>query len=182
MLPDLEPATRNKMMHDKCRKTITGKGSYDTIIKNLELFKRKYPSIFDQRVRFLSTVYSWNDVKQLAKVWDDEPVLKGHYPVHISHILPDFLDSARSYDSWEVKDSFYREAFIAYVNGDKGIMGGSFQKLVNIMNRTSRLVFKNSILALSMLMEIYMHVRSSVEQLRLEMSNVVLTNNWHFHY
>ncbi len=127
----------NKMMHDKCRKTITGKGSYDTIIKNLELFKRKYPSIFDQRVRFLSTVYSWNDVKQLAKVWDDEPVLKGHYPVHISHILPDFLDSARSYDSWEVKDSFYREAFIAYVNGDKGIMGGSFQKLVNIIDRRS---------------------------------------------
>lgn len=127
----------NKMMHDRCRKTITGKGSYDTIIKNLELFKRKYPSIFGQRVRFLSTVYSWNDVKQLAKVWDDEPVLKGHYPVHISHILPDFLDSTRSYDSWEVKDSFYKEAFKTYVNGDKGIMGGAFQKLINIIDRRS---------------------------------------------
>ena len=124
----------NQVMHDKFRKTISGKCSYATIIKNLKLFKDKYPSFFNENVRFLSTVYSWNDVKRLAEVWDDEPVLKGHYPVHISHILPDFEDTSRIYDTWSVKDGFYREAFFAYTCELKGIMSDCFKKLIDIVN------------------------------------------------
>ncbi len=145
----------NKMMHDRCRKTIAGKGSYDMIVRNLEVFKKKYPDVFDKRVRYLSTVYSWKDVKQLAEVWDEHPVLKGHYPVHISHILPDFNDTTRSYDTWETKDEFYREAFLAYINGEKGIMSGSFQKLINIVDKRNFRNLPNAINIMTCFQELY---------------------------
>ena len=111
----------NKMMHDRCRKTITGEGSYDTIFKNLEVLKKKYPRVFDERVRFLSTVYSWKDVMKLAEVWDKQPILKGHYPVHISHILPDFNDTTRTYDTWETKDEEFEEYLDKFYKGYKGM-------------------------------------------------------------
>lgn len=129
----------DKFMHDAHRKTISGKGSYDIIITNLYLFKIKYPAFFRNRVRFLSTVYSWNDVLQLSKVWDEESVIKGHYPIHISHIIPDFADNSRTYDTWEVKDNFYRKAFEEYKLGDKGILYGCFQKLINMVDNRNYL-------------------------------------------
>lgn len=145
----------NKMMHDKCRKTITGKGSYDTIVKNLEVFKKKYPEVFDKRVRFLSTVYSWKEVKQLAEVWDEQPVLKRHYPVHISHILPNFDNTTRFYDTRETKDEFYREAFMAYINGEKSIMSASFQKLINIIDKRNFRKLPNDLNIMTCFQELY---------------------------
>lgn len=145
----------NKMMHDRCRKTITGEGSYDTIFKNLEVLKKKYPRVFDERVRFLSTVYSWKDVMKLAEVWDKQPILKGHYPVHISHILPDFNDTTRTYDTWETKDEFYREAFLAYINGEKGIMSGAFQKLINIVDKRKFHKLPNDLNIMTCFQELY---------------------------
>ena len=133
----------NKDMHDRCRKTLARKGSYDMIIKNLELFKSKYPSFFKENIRFLSTVYSWSEVKKLAEIWDNEPVLKGHYPVRISHIIPDFNDSSRVYDTWNIKDDFYQAAFLAYTHENEGIMSGCFQKLIDIVdNRNYRRLAK----------------------------------------
>lgn len=129
----------NRDMHDVHRRTVSGKGSYDIIIKNLRLFKSKYPDFYRERVRFLSTVYSWNDVLKLAEVWDDEPALEGHYPIHISHIIPDFEDHSRRYDNWDVKNNFYRQAFEAYKRGKKGILYGCFQKLIDIIDNRNYL-------------------------------------------
>lgn len=127
----------DKIMHDKHRKTLSGKGSYDIILKNLELFKTKYPNEYNSRIRFLSTVYSWKDVLELDKVWDKQPILRGIYPVHISHIIPDFSDKSRTYDTWEDKNTFYQEAFKAYREGKKGILTNSFKKLTDIIARRS---------------------------------------------
>ena len=125
----------DKIMHDKHRKTILGKGSYDRIIKNLELFKTKYPNDFNNRIRFLATVYSWKDVLELDRVWDKQHVISGIYPVHISHIIPDFSDKSRIYDTWEDKNTFYQKAFKAYKEGKKGILSNSFKKLTDIVAR-----------------------------------------------
>lgn len=129
----------NKQMHDIHRKTVSGKGSYDTIIKNLRFFKAKYPDFYRDRVRFLSTVYSWNDVLKLAEVWDEEPATEGHYPIHISHIIPDFDDKSRTYDTWKVKNDFYRKAFEEFKRGNKNILYGCFQKLIDIVDNRNYL-------------------------------------------
>ena len=135
----------NKFMHDKHRRTTSGNGSYDVIIKNLELFKTKYPEIYQNQVRFLSTIYSWNDVIHLDEVWDNEPGLKGHYPIHISHIIPNFSDQSRTYDTWEIKDNFYQKAFYAYQTGKKGILAGCFQELIDIVDNRNYLKLPNEL-------------------------------------
>ena len=127
----------DKIMHDKHRKTISGKGSYDIILKNLELFKKKYPVEYNNRIRFLATVYSWKDVLDLENVWDNQLVLRGIYPIHISHIIPDFSDKSRTYDTWDDKNAFYHEAFKAYKEGEKGILSNCFKKLTDIIARRS---------------------------------------------
>ena len=129
----------NKMMHDVHRKTLSGKGSYDIIIKNLRNFKNKYPEFYNDRVRFLSTVYSWNDVLRLAEVWDEESAIEGHYPVRISHIIPNFSDKLRTYDTWDIKDKFYRKAFEEYKRSKKGILYGCFQKLIDMIDNRNYL-------------------------------------------
>lgn len=129
----------NKYMHDEHRRTVSGNGSYDIIIRNLRLFRAKYPEFYEERVRFLSTVYSWNDVLKLAEVWNDEPSIAKHYPVHISHIIPNFDDDSRNYDTWEVKNNFYKQAFEEYKRGHKGILYGCFQKLIDIVDNRNYL-------------------------------------------
>ncbi|MBR6828693.1 MAG: hypothetical protein IKM76_11190, partial [Prevotella sp.] len=95
--------------HDKHRLTRNGEGSFSTIIRNLSLFKKKYPEQYDRRIRFLSTVYSLGDVAAVSTTWDNYDVLKGHNPVHISHIIPNISDSTRIYDTWNSKDAFYSD-------------------------------------------------------------------------
>lgn len=129
----------NKYMHDEHRRTVSGNGSYDIIIRNLRLFRAKYSEFYEKRVRFLSTVYSWNDVLKLAEVWNDEPSIAKHYPVHISHIIPNFDDDSRNYDTWEVKNNFYKQAFEEYKRGHKGILYGCFQKLIDIVDNRNYL-------------------------------------------
>lgn len=135
----------NKYMHDAHRQTISGSGSYDAIINNLRLFKAKFPDFYKDNVRFLSTVYSWNDVLKLSEIWDDEPATEGHYPIHISHIIPDFDDETRTYDTWEVKNRFYRQAFEDYKRGNRGILSGCFQKLIDMVDNRNYLKLKSEL-------------------------------------
>jgi len=135
----------NKIMHDAYRRTASGIGSYDIIIKNLRQFQNTYPDFYRDRVRFLSTVYSWNDVLKLAEVWDEECALKGHYPVHISHIIPNFNDKSRTYDTWDVKNDFYKKAFEAYKQGKKEILSGCFQKLIDIVDNRNYLKLRTEL-------------------------------------
>ena len=135
----------NKYMHDAHRQTVSGSGSYDAIVKNLRLFKAKYPDFYKENVRFLSTVYSWNDVLKLAEVWDEEPATEGHYPIHISHIIPDFDDETRTYDTWEVKNRFYRQAFEDFKRGNRGILYGCFQNLIDMVDNRNYLKLKSEL-------------------------------------
>lgn len=135
----------NKYMHDAHRQTVSGSGSYDAIVRNLRLFKAKYPDFYMDNVRFLSTVYSWNDVLKLSEIWENEPATEGHYPIHISHIIPDFDDETRTYDTWEVKNRFYRQAFEDYKRGNRGILFGCFQKLIDMVDNRNYLKLKSEL-------------------------------------
>lgn len=120
-------------MHDAHRKTSNGNGSYIKIINNLSLFKKKYPDQYNERIRFLSTVYKLEDVAKLSAIWDSCVVLEGHHPVHISHIIPNFSDTTRIYDTWNSKNSFYEEAFQDYIKGIDSIKANYFKKLVSLI-------------------------------------------------
>lgn len=135
----------DRHMHDANRMTLSGKGSYDIIIQNLRLFKSKYPEFYRDRLRFLSTVFSWDDVLKMAEVWDQEPAMQDHYPVHISHIIPDFDDPSRKYDTWEIKNNFYKYAFQEYKEGHNGILRGCFQKLIDIVDNRNYLRLPGSL-------------------------------------
>lgn len=124
-------------MHDAHRVMVDGKGSYKTIISNLSTFKKKYPNEYNNRVRFLSTVYSLKDVELLSNVWDNIDVLAQHPPVHISHVIPNSEDVQRTYDTKDIKDSFYSKAFEEYKVGKNTIMTDYFGKLISIVGRRS---------------------------------------------
>lgn len=125
----------NKEMHDKCRKTINGRGSFDTIHSNLAAFKHNYPIDFQKRVRFLSTVASWSTVKKLSDIWHQDDVLRDKLPVRISHLIPNFEDEKRTYDSKDDKDAFYGNALRQYKLGYNNIETDSLKRLINIIER-----------------------------------------------
>ena len=127
----------DEIMHDAHRLTVNGKGSYRTIIKNLKHFKKKYPEQYKRRVKFLATVYSLTDVRRLSQIWDEVDVLSGNHPEHIGHILPNFSKSERVYDTRQLKDKFYSEAFEDFRKGLDSIKAYYFEKLVSIVEHRS---------------------------------------------
>lgn len=127
----------DELMHDAHRRTVDGKGSFRTIIKNLTRFKEKYPEQYDRRVVFLSTVHSLNDVRYLSDVWDSIDVLRGKHPVHISMIIPNPSDTGRKYDTFDTKDAFYSDAFRDFQNGTDSIKASYFKRLISIIERRS---------------------------------------------
>lgn len=125
----------DEAMHDAHRITVNKQGSYKTIINNLSLFKSKYPQQYNDRIRFLSTVYSISDINQLSDIWNDIDVLKGHSPVHIGRIIPNFSDSRRIYDTYETKDKFYSAAFLDVKSRVGSVNANCFNKLISIAER-----------------------------------------------
>ena len=79
-------------------------------------------------------VYKLEEVAKLSAIWDSCEVLEGHHPVHISHIIPNFSDSTRMYDTWDSKNAFYEEAFHEYMEGTGSIKANYFKKLVSLIN------------------------------------------------
>lgn len=125
----------DRTMHDAHRKTRGGRGSYETIIGNLRRFRERYPKEYTERLRILSTVLSWEDVRRMSKEWNCEPALQAMHPVHISHIIPNFNDSSRTYDNRETKDRFFADAMEHYKRGDEDIMVEALLNLVALVAR-----------------------------------------------
>ena len=127
----------NKELHDSFRKTINGKGSFDIIHKNLENFKLCRQDDYFNRVRFLSTVGSFNNVRFISECWNADEILNHTRPVRISHLIPNFDDNTRQYDTFEDKDRFYSDALKQYIKGEKNVSVDALQRIVAIIeNRT----------------------------------------------
>lgn len=136
----------DQAMHDAHRKTVGGTGSFNIIINNLRKFREKYPEQYVRRINFLSTVYSLKDIKQLSETWDDYDVLRGHHPIRIGLIIPNLSDHSRVYDTWDVKDDFYTDAFDEYKSGKESIKVDCLRKLTAIIERRNYFPLPNRLM------------------------------------
>ena len=80
----------DKIMHDKNRVNASGEGSFNKIMENLKLFKDKNPELYKQRIKFISTVKSIQDLIPLNNFWINNDLLRENRPQHISSIIPNF--------------------------------------------------------------------------------------------
>jgi uncharacterized protein len=79
-----------RVQHDKYRRIVGGKGSYDFIYNNLLLIKQSYPSFFENKVGLLMTLQSIDDLKEIAIEWQSDPLLSVKAPAHISGLSPNY--------------------------------------------------------------------------------------------
>lgn len=79
-----------KVHHDKYRRTIVGKGSYDLIYNNLFIIKQSYPFYFENKVSLLMTLQSIDDLKETAIEWQSDLLLSAKAPAHISGLSPNY--------------------------------------------------------------------------------------------
>lgn len=80
----------DKEYHDRSRMTSSGKGSFETIMSNLKDFKKRYPIAYHERVKFISTVKSIQDLIPLNDFWMNSDILQENRPQHIASIIPNF--------------------------------------------------------------------------------------------
>ncbi|MBR1520231.1 MAG: radical SAM protein [Bacteroidaceae bacterium] len=125
----------DKEMHDACRKTIQGKGSYDQIVANLLSFKDKYPKEYQERVAILATLRKIEDAEMLSDRWRTTP-LSDKLPIIISLVSPNFSNGELFLPRLSDLAAYYKKAFAQYVRGEKTLMTRSLQTLVDtIKNR-----------------------------------------------
>lgn len=125
----------NKAMHDRNRVTASGAGSFDMIIGHLRLFKEKYPELYRERVRFLSTVRSVSDLIPLNDFWMNSDLLRDNRPQHIASILPNF-DKGESVSADREKFmKVYDVAFEHYCRGMEDILTDELDNLIKVVRR-----------------------------------------------
>lgn len=122
----------DKEMHDACRKTIQGKGSYDQITANLLSFKDKYPEEYQERVAILATLRKIQDAELLSERWRTTP-LSDKLPIIISLVSPNFSNGDSSLPRLSDLAAYYKKAFAQYVRGEETLMARSLQTLVDII-------------------------------------------------
>lgn len=106
-----------KEIHDKYRKTISGKESYDTIVSNLKCFKERYPEEYKKRIRLLVTVGSLEDIMAMNDNYSNFKELLGDKPLFISHIYPNFSKNELYEDDFTLRKRFYDKALEHKKNG-----------------------------------------------------------------
>ena len=109
-------------IHDSCRKTLNGKGSYDIIMQNLRYFKEHFPKEYAERVNFLATVSSWSKEQEISDFWSKNDFLSDKQPVVISHIIPNFEKEKKLNENWDEKIAFFDKALEHYKKGKKDMM------------------------------------------------------------
>lgn len=123
----------NKEMHDKNRKTSSGKGSFDVIMSNLRDFKTRYPIVFKNRVRFISTVKSIQDLIPLNDFWINHEILFENRPQHIACIIPNFEKGDKVSDNKQKYERVYDLAIESIQNGCENILTDELYNLIKLV-------------------------------------------------
>ena len=123
----------DKVMHDKNRVTLNGKGSFDIIMQNLNAFHKLYPALYFQKVEFISTVKSIQDVIELNKFWMSNELLNKSIPKHISSLIPNF--SKGEYISLNETPFyvFFQAAFNSHINNEDNVLTNELRRYTNII-------------------------------------------------
>lgn len=120
----------DRMMHDQNRVTISGNGSFDIILHNLNNFRAQNPALYNNRVRFISTIKSISDLIPLNDFWMNNDLLRDNRPQHISSIIPNF-DKGDQISQDENKFKLvYDECLNHYCNGLEDILTDELLNLV----------------------------------------------------
>lgn len=99
-----------KSVHDRNRKTIEGKGTFDRIVYNLYRFKESYPDEYRKRIKILITVGSIEDIMIINDSFAQFKDLLGEKPPFISHIYPNFKKGVIHYNDAEMDKILLNEA------------------------------------------------------------------------
>ena len=127
----------DRVMHDKNRVTSNEHGSYDIIIDNLRLFKRKYPDLFVNRIRFLSTLKSITDLIPLNDFWMSSDLLRENRPQHISTIIPNFEKGEHPSVDKRKFENVYEVALSHLKSGKDDILTDELRNLTKVIKRRS---------------------------------------------
>lgn len=127
-------------IHDSNRVVKDGKGSFEQIMDNLQMFYQLAPKEYLSRIQFISTVESISQVIDLNDFWMNDTLLKQTRPKHISSIIPNFGKNERVMVNKERFDYFYRSAFNAFIRGEENVLTDELKRLVSVIER--RLYYK----------------------------------------
>lgn len=124
----------DNIVHDSNRVFPNGTGSFNTIMTNLQWFKKNYPIEYNNRIQFLSTIDSIDRLPHLSEFWQNNHLLSNHRPVHISSILPNFPKDIFTRDT-ALKNQIvvYNKAYKAYINNEDNILTDELKRLIGII-------------------------------------------------
>lgn len=125
----------DKIMHDKNRVNASGEGSFNTIMKNLRLFKNKNPELYKQRIRFISTIKSIKDLIPLNNFWINNDLLRDNRPQHISSIIPNFKKGDSVSTDKATFTQVYDTGLTHIQNGNEDILTDELYKLIKVVKR-----------------------------------------------
>jgi len=125
----------SKATHDRNRVTAKGHGTFDIIMDNLRLFQRKYPELYKERVRFISTVKSITELIALNQFWMASDLLCNNRPQHISSIIPNFEKGEHPSINRAKFESVYDIALVHMKRGTEDILTDELQNLIKPIKR-----------------------------------------------
>lgn len=121
----------DKVMHDKNRVTHNGKGSFDIIMQNLNTFHKLYPELYFQKVEFISTVKSIQDVIELNKFWISNELLNKSVPKHISSLIPNYSKGEHISLNETPFHVFFQAAFNSHINNEDNVLTNELRRYTN---------------------------------------------------
>lgn len=93
--------------HDKCRRDINGKSSYDKVYQAIKYLYTNYQQYFMSHIEFMMTLSDLMDIKQISKEWQMDNILSVKPPLRISTIAPNYGKGVDKTDIYLRKAEFY---------------------------------------------------------------------------
>lgn len=75
-----------RLYHDRHRKDISGRGTFDTISKNLEYIKTEYPEYWYANINLMMTLPHVESLCEISSEWEKSPLLHDKLPLRISEV------------------------------------------------------------------------------------------------
>ena len=134
-------------LHDRNRITVVGLKTFNRIIRNLECFSKLYHEEYIQRVFFLVTLTSWDELPEASRQWQDSEVLKHRVPIHLSFVMPRNVDDVLH----AIDDVFSRRKILdvaleQYELGLDNLLTSKFKEWTNIVNRDSQTLEEETVI------------------------------------
>lgn len=139
----------SKKEHDISRKFANGKGSFDTVIQNLEELANTYPEYEKNHVNIFTTVNPYMDLGCVLEYFSSSDIINDN-SIMFNTMVPTNLKSEIPY-----KESYYQVRSYEYIKGLFAMVGKLDQKYVSRLTSSS--------IDLAMRLKKSLHFRSELE-------------------